>query len=154
MTTRRKRTPEEQAIVSRVVEMVDDELSGRAPTPAPRPDDRIVADGRQWVRVRAPRRWQPRHDGDVLVGQFLSRTTRPGDNGSTYAVVTIGVGEGAVTIAGVVISSLFDAAGDLEHGTPVRIVYKGELTSIGSGRKYKDFELWLDGKMFKNGGAR
>ncbi len=149
--SRRKRTPEEQELVSRLVALVDEDLAAgrdRAGPPAPpgpprEPPDQLVADGRRWVRVAAPRPWRPKFEGDVLVARFLSRATRLGDGDRTFAVVTLGTDDGAVTISGVVIASLFDAAGDLQHGTPVRVVYKGTQTSA-AGRPWKDFELWVE----------
>lgn len=39
--------------------------------------DVLVADGRRWERVRAPRPWKAQ-PGDVLVGRLLARATNVG----------------------------------------------------------------------------
>jgi hypothetical protein len=105
--------------------------------------EEIVANGHRWVKVNAARPWRPLGDGDVLIARYLTRAVRPGDNGTTYGVITLGTPEGALTISGIVISRLFDAAGDLAVGTLVRVVFMGEKIS-GAKRTYKDYDLYIE----------
>ena len=116
--------------------------SAATPPPVTVTQEHLVADGRRWRRVRAPRPWKPRQVGDVLVGTVLARAVRPGSEGSSYGVTTLQTEDGAVTISGVVISSLFDAAGELASNVLVRVVYLGEQVSAAN-RTYKDFELYV-----------
>lgn len=103
----------------------------------------LVADGARWRRVRGPRPWRPRQVGDVLVGRLLGRSTRPGEGGTTYGVATVEGPDGPVTVSGVVISGLLDAAGPLAPEARIRVVYVGSQTST-AGRTYKDFELYVE----------
>jgi hypothetical protein len=107
------------------------------------PTTELVADGARWRRVKGPRPWKPKHVGDVLVGRLLGRSTRPGDGGTTYGVATVEGPDGPVTVSGVVISGLLDAAGPLDPETKIRVVYIGSQTST-AGRTYKDFELYVE----------
>lgn len=122
--------------------MAEDELRARHQAGgAPTAD--LVAEGRRWRRVAGPRPWRPKHDGDVLIGRLLARSTKPGDGGTNYGVATLESLEGPVTITGVVITGLLDAAGTLEEGTLLRVVYRGEEVST-AGRKYKVYELYVE----------
>jgi hypothetical protein len=105
------------------------------------PGEVVVADGRIWVKVAAPRPWRPLEVGSVLVGELAGRSTKPTDNGGVYGVVTIKTDAGAFTVFGVVITSLFEAAA-CPTGAAVRIVYLGERVS-GAGRVYRDYDLFL-----------
>jgi len=116
-------------------------LRKRFPKVQPPPPEMVVAESRVWVKVRAPRPWKPKQLGDVLVGQLLARTTKVVKDESSYGVVVLQTEQGPLTIAGVVISSLFDASG-APIGATVRVVYRGEHVSL-AGRKYRDFDLYL-----------
>lgn len=95
----------------------------------------------EWVKVQRPQRWKPRAEGEELIGSFISKTTRTGDGGRVYAVVTIRTSRGVVTVAGVVIGSLFESAGCIP-GDTVRIVFRG-MRESNSGNMYRDFDLYL-----------
>ena len=110
----------------------------RVPIPAP---ETVVANGRAWIKVESARPWRPTAPGDVLIGEYVGRSTRPGDGGTVYGVITIRTEHGARTVSGVVISGLFESASPAE-GATVRIVYKGEHRSLAE-RTYRDFELYL-----------
>lgn len=102
----------------------------------------VVADGRVWTKVSAPKPWRPAEGGAVLVGELVGRSTRPGDNGKVYGVATIRDADGGTwTVSGVVITSLFEAAA-CGIGTAVRIVFKGEYPSA-YGRPWRDYDLFL-----------
>jgi hypothetical protein len=103
----------------------------------------LVADGARWRRVRGSKPWKPKQDGDVLVGRLLARSTRPGDNGSVYGVATVEGPNGPVTVSGVVITGLLDAAGELDPETRIRIVFTGTKMAL-SGRSYNDFDLYVE----------
>lgn len=104
----------------------------------------LVAEGHRWKKVKAPRPWRPRV-GEVLVAKYLTRTSRPSNyGGGTYSVVTLDGPDGPVNISGAVISSLFDAAGDLPVGKLVRVTYKGKVESQSTGHHYNDFDLWVE----------
>lgn len=120
-----------------------DEPHARAGAPMSKKSEPVISHGKQWVKIDSPKPWCPT-SGEVLVAKYLSRTTRPGHNGTSYGVVTLGTEDGAVTISGVVISRLFDVAGDLEYGTMVRVQFKGEQLSGGTGRVFKDYDLWVE----------
>lgn len=116
---------------------------------ARRTQEVVVGDDKQkkdWVKVVAPQRWRPTKPGATLEGVFISKSTRPGDNGTVYGVVTVSTKAGTFAVAGAVISSLFEAAG-CSPGTSVRIVFLGDRTSA-SGRWYRDYDLFLAKEEF------
>jgi len=107
-------------------------------------NDVVVADGKVWQKVRGARPWRPQVSA-VLVGNFISKSTRPGDNGTVYGVITIQTEDNrAHTLTGVVITGLVESSG-VEYGAKVRIVYLGQEQS-GAGRTYRNYEMFVERK--------
>ena len=102
--------------------------------------EKMIAAGRVWTKVQAAKPWRPREIGDAMIGEFVARSERVTPTGS-YSVITLRTEQGALTVSGVVVSALFDAADPVQDQT-VRIVYKGEQTSI-AGRVWRDFDLFI-----------
>lgn len=93
-----------------------------------------------WTKVQAARPWKPRAVGDVLIGEFIGHSVRVGATGS-YGVVTLRTEVGTLTVSGVVIRSLFEAA-DVPKDALVRVVFNGEQTGP-AGRTWRDFDLFV-----------
>jgi hypothetical protein len=110
-------------------------------SPAPQT---VEIDGRTWAKVQAARPWRPRSVGDVLIGEFIGHSVRAGATGS-YGVATLRTEVGTLTISGVVIRSLVEAA-DVPKGATVRVVYNGEQTGP-AGRTWRDFDLFVAVEM-------
>lgn len=100
----------------------------------------VSVDGRAWAKVQAAKPWKPRGVGDVLIGEFVGHSIRQGATGS-YGVATLRTEVGTVTISGVVIRSLVEAA-NIPAGATVRVVYNGEQTGP-AGRTWRDFDLFV-----------
>lgn len=99
--------------------------------------DRLVADGKKWRRVKAPRVWRP-GEGEVLIGTYRGRRPKNGEHGS-YEVVLIETAElGSFTVSGSVIVGLLETVAE---GTVVRIEYHGIRPGHGD-RTYKAFEAF------------
>lgn len=108
-----------------------------------RKSDRLVADGRTWKRVKTPKPWKPKKAGDVLTGLYLGTAQRNGANGP-YEVVLVKTDDDLTHyVSGVVVQSLFLAAGlQAEDQPAVRLVFQG-LVEGASGSTYKDFDLYV-----------
>lgn len=132
---------QDDAVAVTLTDKIKARLARRFPGVEPPAGERLVADGRVWVKVPRPRAWRPTEPGAVLIGELVSRSTRPTGDGGVYGVVTLRTDDGPVTVSGVVVSALFESAGAVA-GTLVRIVYLGERTSQKF-RTYRDFELYL-----------
>jgi hypothetical protein len=94
----------------------------------------------KWKAVQIPRTWVPRLAGEEIIGFYGGKTVRRGEHGQ-YDVVIVHVPvRGALTISGVRIVQLFDAAG-VSTGSPVRVIYQGTVDLATPGRVMKQFEL-------------
>lgn len=121
-------------------EKIRERLARRFPKMGKPEGEVMIAEGVKWRKVQAPKLWRPTSPGEALVGELVGRSTRT-TRGESYGVVVLGTEEGKRIVAGVVITSLFDAA-VLPDGSFVRIIYKGNIESL-AGRTYRDFELYV-----------
>lgn len=99
--------------------------------------DGLVADGRRWKRVKAPRIWRP-GEGEVLIGTYRGRRTKSGSYGA-YEVGVIETAElGMFIVSGVVVMGMLESVAE---GTVVRIEYHGLRPGTGE-RTFKAFEVF------------
>ena len=76
----------------------------------------------------------------MLIGEFVAHSVRMGSTGS-YGVATLRTEIGTLTVSGVVIRGLFEAA-DVPKDALVRVVFNGEQTGP-AGRTWRDFDLFV-----------
>lgn len=95
----------------------------------------------EWKKISAPRAWAPQVTGEELVGYYGGRTMRNGSFGQ-YEVVLVHVPvKGSLTISGIKIIQLLDAA-MIRRGHPVRVIYKGHEL-LANGNTMRQFELFV-----------
>ncbi len=75
----------------------------------------LVADGRRWRRVDAPRPWKPTAPGESLTGTFLGWQTRRGRDDGSYEIALIMTEEDGEKkthyVSGTVLQTLFQVSG-------------------------------------------
>ena len=84
-----------------------------------------------------PKMWDWETDGEKVEGELVKVDTGVGKNESN--VYTIKAEEGEVGIWGTAV--LDNRLNELELGTKVQIIYKGERKNPESGRTFKDFSI-------------
>jgi len=109
--------------------------------------NRMVADGKTWKRVKAPKPWKPQEVGETLVGQFLGMKDKTGQHGP-YQVALIKCPDGEVrSVSGTVAMTLFQAAAFELGSTPtIRLVWQGLRGELNGDHTYKDFDLYVADK--------
>lgn len=99
--------------------------------------DKLVADGRRWKRVKAPRVWRP-GEGEVLIGTYRGRRPKHGQYGD-YEVGVVETAElGVFTVSGAMVMSMLESVAE---GAVIRIEYHGLKPGTGE-RTYKAFEVF------------
>jgi hypothetical protein len=95
----------------------------------------------KWREISAPKAWNPKENGEELIGYYAGRTKRDGKFGQ-YEVVTVLVPyKGAFMVSGTVLIQLADAA-MLTRGDAVRIVFV-ERKQLDEERTMKVFKLFV-----------
>lgn len=95
----------------------------------------------EWIKISAPRSWQPAESGDELRGYYGGQTVRKGCHGE-YTVVIVHVPyKGTFTVSGTKIVQLTDSAA-MPRGQLMLIVFRGwEMQT--SGHEMKLFDLYV-----------
>ena len=100
--------------------------------------DKLVADGKRWKRVKAPRPWRA-GEGEVLIGVYRGRRPKIGQHGP-YEVGVIETAElGLFTVSGAMVMALLES---VPEGATVRVEYYGLKPGTGE-RTYKAFEVFV-----------
>jgi hypothetical protein len=100
----------------------------------------------EWKKVEAPKRWNPRANGEELTGFYGGKTTRNGKFGQYDVVLVTVPRRGVFMISGTRIVQLADASG-VDVGWPVRIVWRGTVkldkSEDGEDRNMKMFDFFV-----------
>lgn len=104
--------------------------------------EKLVADGKKWTRVKAPRVWRA-GAGEILIGVYRGRRPKSGQYGP-YEVGLIETAElGSFTVSGSVVMSLLES---VPEGAVVRIEFLGYRPCANSpDSTYKAFEVYVQG---------
>lgn len=97
-----------------------------------------------WRRVETPKPWLPKEVGEEIIGFYGGRTLRRFGRSESdqYEVALVHIpNEGCVTISGVRVIQLLDAA-LIEKGHPIRIVWQGTRLTAKN-HEMKMFEVFV-----------
>ncbi len=95
----------------------------------------------KWRKVKRPKSWRPKYDGEELIGYYVGRTLKNGQYGQYEVVTVVTPDHGTYMVSGTQLIQLADVA-MLKYGAAVRIKFIG-MKPVGESHTMKEFELYV-----------